>query len=391
MNVVFLCGYPFGENRLGVSEHIYQLSKALASAKESISCHIVSMQKETKTTQVSPNIWVHSIERKPYHYLAPFLAATTLKVVVERIQPDIVHLHGASLPYVLTAVGLSKTLPVVVTIHGNAIIEASYKRGLAKIWGAIISGTLMKYAIRNLGTTIVCSQHMKENFARLNKTRVFVIPNGIDLPMYQPSKEKRGDQRFSYVLYMGGYSKVKGVDLLIRSLPLVYRRTGPIPVYIAGPDTENKELIRLVRQEGVEQSVKLLGFVTEERKVTLLQQAGLIVVPSRYESFGIVILEAMACGIPVVASRSGGIVELIQDRESGLLFDAENVTQLADCIATMIQNPKLRELYAHKGLEFAGQYSWPVIAEKTVVLYHDCIDNFMKGKNGKEGRNPKFL
>jgi len=234
----------------------------------------------------------------------------------------------------------------------------------------------MYYAIRNLETIVVCSKDMKGKLNRLKKERIFVIPNGVDFHTYYKNKNIKNECVFSYVLYIGGLRKLKGVDILIQSLPLVYKKTGPIPVYIAGSGAENKELIALVHQEGLEQSVKFIGFVSGKEKVTLLQQAGLVVVPSRYEPFGIVILESMACGVPVVASRIGGIPEIIQDRKSGLLFDVENVTQLSNCITTLIQSPELRSLYSQKGLEFVGSFSWSVIADKTIYLYHDCMSLF---------------
>ena len=353
MKIVFLCGYPFEENRLGVSEHVYQLTKALGSGKHPVYCHIISMHNETTTIQVHPNVFVHTIAKKLKYYLWPFKAAEVLGLMVKSIKPDIIHLHGTSFPYTLTAVKLSKEIPTLVTIHGDVIEEAYYKKGLRKLWGKFVSGTLMKYVINNLETIIVCSQEMKKRLTSIKKLEYLLFQMVLIFSHIIKVIQRTINKSSHMYSISEDLRRLKGVDILLRSLPLVYERTGPVPVYIAGDGAEYKDLVALVHQARLEPFVHFLGFVSGKDKLTLIQQASIAVVPSRYEPFGIVILELLACCVPIVASRIGGIPEIIQDRKSGLLFDKENVNQLADNITILIQTPELRTLYSKEGLKIS--------------------------------------
>jgi len=373
MKVAFLSGYPFEEYRYGVSEHIFQLSRALGLSPEVDSCHVISMYDKTRSWMEYPKVWSHTIKKEIYHYLFPWSASTEIDRLVHEINPDLIHLHCATLPYTWAAQKLSKQFPVVVTIHSDVAEEALYKPFKSKLWDKTITIPLMNRAVKNLDTVIVPSQEMKRRISRLQNNRIYVIPNGTNIKAHFDNN-LMDHEGFSYILFMGRLCKEKGLDVLIRALPKIIQIVGPTLLIVAGSGNDQKNLVDLVKEEKLEDLVRFLGFLSGEKKEAILQRSSLVVVPSRYESFGIILLEAMAYGKPVVASRIGGIPEIVRDRETGLLFEVGDVTGLADRIIELIEKPDLRKKIGDAGRKLAERYSWSVIADQTIALYQDCIN-----------------
>ncbi len=379
MNVAILCGFPFHKNRYGVAEHIFQVSRQICSTGSEHTCHIISMHNRTEHWQESPRLWVHTIQRKPLYFLLPFLAVRAIRGVLDEINPDILHLHGTAPPYVWTASQMAGSMPVLLTIHGDMEIEAIYKKPFARLWTLTFLHSLLKHALLRIKTVITCSEFAREKLERSASQRIFVIPNGVDLENFFPMKANSQSDR-AYILYMGGLRTIKGVDVLIRAFAQIQQRFTDVDLLIAGSGPEEKTLKRLANELSPGSRVRFLGFVSGKSKLSLLQQARLIVVPSRHESFPIGLLEALACGTPLVAARVGGIPEIIRHDENGWLFEPENVGDLAEQISAALLNPDKRALYRRNGLSTAANYSWEKIAQQTLQVYRDCAGHFIESK-----------
>jgi glycosyltransferase involved in cell wall biosynthesis len=123
----------------------------------------------------------------------------------------------------------------------------------------------------------------------------------------------------------------------------------------------------------IENYVDFLGFLSGEKKYTYYKSADIYVQPSRYETFGIAILEAMACGKTVVASNVGGIPFLVIDGETGLLFENGNVRDLAEKILNLLNDKELREKMGKAGKKRAEEFTWDKIAKQTVEVYKEIL------------------
>jgi glycosyltransferase involved in cell wall biosynthesis len=368
MKVAFLCGYPFVPQRFGVAEHVGQLSRALAEHQD-CACHIVCMHAESSHRQVQPNTWLHSLKLRPAHFIFPSLACHLLCKTVSAIHPDVIHLHGSSLPYAWVALKMRREFPLVTTFHGDAIEEGRYKPWASKLWAKYVTAYLIRRLCRVSDGVIVCSSAMKAGISGYRDGRAWGIPNGICLEDFSV---KREFEPFTYILYLGALQKIKGVDLLLQALPGIFQATGEKSVVIAGSGPELSTLRRMASELNVASVVDFPGYVTGSEKSKLLRDAGALIVPSRYEAFSIVILEALASGIPVLASNVGGVPGLIRNDDNGLLFTKGNLDELTSTMIALIRDASIRERIGLAGRKSVGAYTWKNIARQTREVYEAC-------------------
>ena len=370
MKVAFLSGYPFTKKRFGVSQYVHELCCALA--RQHVECHVLSMHSKAESTPVYNNIWAHTVERRAIHYLRPQIAANELELRVEQLAPDIINLHGTTLPYARVACDCRKRYPVLATVHGDVVQESGYKSSPARLLSKLFAIPLMKKTLMQVQDILVLSSHMKNKVAQYTQGQVYVVPGGVDTTQFYVSLAV-DSHASSYILFIGRLHRVKGTDLLLSALPQVIGGAAPFLVYLAGTGPEQRHLVRVAKKYGIQDRVKFLGHVSGRHKVELIQQAAFVVMPSWYESFGLVALEAMACGKPVVAARTGGLASIVRHRETGLLYDPGNVDQLTECLVELLLHPKLRCEYGRVARQVAESYSWSRIADQMIAVYRECI------------------
>lgn len=222
--------------------------------------------------------------------------------------------------------------------------------------------------------------------------KVVVIPPGVDLSHFYPiapdeAKEYVGVPSCdSNLLFVGRVEPLKGIDTLIEAIALLQkdldREKYSVCLSVIGgnPDhsshSENHEMERLkaMRKEyGLDNMVALLGQRSQDSLPYYYSAAEAVVVPSHYESFGMVALEAMACGTPVVASQVGGLAFLVQDGVTGFTIPADEPEALAERLEDLIVDNELRERLGKQAAEFAVDYDWKKIARRVLKLYERVI------------------
>jgi glycosyltransferase involved in cell wall biosynthesis len=214
---------------------------------------------------------------------------------------DILHCHGVYPPgYVGASFHRITGVPFVITPHGGDIEEN--KKGLI-INSRITSRIKKAFSMAQAITAI--SSDTKNRILQLGAVpdKVYIIPNGVSLDDFQVNHvflEKNPDDE-PYILYLGGLRKIKGVDILLRAFSIIKKDFPRLKLKIAGDGKEINNLKALSVELGISKHIDFLGIVHGVYKIELLQNALFLVCPSRYESFGIVILEALASGIPVIA------------------------------------------------------------------------------------------
>ena len=222
-----------------------------------------------------------------------------------------------------------------------------------------------------------------------NRDRLHVIPCGVDPNVFRPirqadAREALGrDQCERLILFVGRIEQIKGIDVLLRALGLLFFRHPELRsdvclVVVGGaldpgddaPETEKVvELRRLVHQHRMEANVSFVGSRDQETLALYYAAADVCAVPSLTESFGLVALEAMACGTPVVGTRVGGLQRLIEHGESGLLVPAGDYQALAESIAQVLTDERLRRHLAHGARDRAEHYTWRIVGDKIESLY----------------------
>ncbi|MFW5713830.1 MAG: glycosyltransferase [Brevefilum sp.] len=239
-------------------------------------------------------------------------------------------------------------------------------------------------------TEAECSQ--LENLYGLNHQKVTIIPPGVDTHHFYPippdeAKEAIGiSSQDRMALFVGRIEPLKGVDTLIRAMAILKRRCKsfacPDYLVIIGGDPEGetekisdemKRLQALCSELGLNDIVVFLGKRGQQTLPYYYSAAEVVVMPSFYESFGMVALEAMACGTPVIASQVGGLAFLVKDGETGFFIPAQDPEALAEKLRLLFVDHDLRAQFGQAAAEYAKNFSWELITEKMLKVYREMV------------------
>lgn len=237
-----------------------------------------------------------------------------------------------------------------------------------------------------------CSFHIAvSNFARRTivhftgeSKKLKVVPNGVDVSIFKPLRS--GEQpNPNQILYVGFMRHVKGIDVLLQAMSRVTNQNPDLKLVLVGggvyrhSKSQEIELHEMAVKLGLEKNVEFVGIKTPSEVAQYMRESALLVLPSRTETFGAVLIEALACGTPVVATRCGGTEDIVHERV-GKLVPSEDPEALAEAIveiATQRQNfdPEVLRDYA------LNNFAWEQIARQTMDLYSDAINtNEIKSK-----------
>lgn len=229
--------------------------------------------------------------------------------------------------------------------------------------------------------------------------KIQVIPCGVNLNLFQPIPPAEARARLGLpedhqmVLFVGRIEPLKGIDTLLRAMALVTRGCPNwqerLCVCIIGgdpadePSVVNDEMDRLkqLRAElGIGELVVFMGAQDQDTLNIHYSAAEMVVTPSHYESFGMVALEAMACGTPVIASKVGGLAFTVQDGVTGFLVPEGDPEALADKISLLLHDSDLRQRLGAQATKWAQRYSWPIVASQIVALYDRALTQTMSAR-----------
>ena len=168
--------------------------------------------------------------------------------------------------------------------------------------------------------------------------------------------------------YFGRLKKYKSVDHLLQALPIVVKQVPGLRVIIVGEGDDRSRLEAMANELGVSEIVEFTGFVPEEKKVECLQRMWFKVTTSSKEGWGLTVLEANACGTPVIASNVQGLRDAVKDNETGLLYTYGDVKDLSSKIQMVLTDFQLRDRLTRGAIEWAKQFDWEIAAKQTVEL-----------------------
>lgn len=278
---------------------------------------------------------------------------------------DLVHAHlGEDAAVLLVALAAARRFgaPLVLTVHLSPRHTLTGRDPRSRFLRTV-GGAAEDAAVRRAAAVITLTERLAAVVAtRVPPGRVHVVPSGMSAAAYPPpaAAAPRG------VLFVGRLHRQKGVDTLVRAVPLL---PPGCPVTLAGDGPERGALRRLAAELGVADRVRVTGFLPHREVPRLLAAAQVAVLPSRYEELGTALVEAMAAGRPVVASRVGGIPELVRDGVDGLLVPPEDPVALAAAISRLLADPVLAaELGANGRARVAG-HDWAVLAGRILDIY----------------------
>ena len=223
----------------------------------------------------------------------------------------------------------------------------------------------------NTITTVAHSVAMELREYGLNSKDVEVIGNGVDEKIFTPIKNKVDEK---YILYSGRLDYRKGLFDLIESSKIICQVHPEISFVITGKGILIEKLKRRVNESGLKKNFNFVGFVSREKLIQLYQQATIYVLPSHYEGLPTVLLEAMACGCPIVATSVSGNLDVLTQGHDGILVPPKSPDKIAEAVLKLLDDEKMRNtlgINARNTIE--NRFTWSIISKKFLHFYNSLI------------------
>jgi D-inositol-3-phosphate glycosyltransferase len=240
---------------------------------------------------------------------------------------------------------------------------------------------------RRADAIITASPHERGLLSRYygaNEARMHTVPCGVDLDLFKPRDRTESRRHLGIdldrpaVLWVGRLERLKGVDILIDAIAQLDDTDAQL--LIVGGDTRagalKAELLSQARHLGIEGNVRFVGAVPHDDLPAWYSAADICVVPSYYESFGLVAVEAMACGTPVIASRVGGLTSTVSDGETGYLIPWRCPEPFAEKLEVLLHNPELRANFSRAAMKSVERFRWSTVAGQVAAVYTDVLADY---------------
>jgi glycogen synthase len=369
----------------GLARHVRKLSEQLVA--HDVEVHVLSRGDESMAAEEEvEGVHVHRV-REPSrprdlgefvtwveHMNADMLAAGV--ELGDRYDFDVVHGHDWLVAVAGDHLARRFRCPLVVTIHATEY--GRHQGWVDKHPQSYIHG-VERWMANRADRVITCSHYMREHVADiydLEEARVRVIPNGIDPLDLQPvddldklrARFAAPDERL--IVLVGRLVYEKGFQLALEALPGLVERLGNVRFLVAGSGTHERELRRQAAELGLEDHGTFLGWIGDDVLHSLYRIADLCVVPSLYEPFGLVALEAMASGCPCIVADTGGLREIVpDDGRVGLRFNGGDAEHLAVMVERLLTDDALCERLVAEASEHVLRFDWADVARQTAEVY----------------------
>lgn len=287
--------------------------------------------------------------------------------ILEQEQFDILHFHEPWVP-VLSRQVLSRSHCVnIATFHGVVPETLMSKTVVRVVTPYALS--ILKYLHEMTAVSVPATEYIRS----LTDAPITIIPNGIDLSHFKKKKSSAAAKKTRAILYIGRLERRKGVKYLLQAYKILSQDTDDVQLIIAG-DGPDREKLELLAEDLQLPNVNFLGYISEETKLELLQTVAVFCSPAVYgESFGIVLLEAMACGAVTVAGNNVGYSYLMQDTGALSIVNPHDAEEFARRLKLMLEDETVRQAWQAWADKFVKQFSWPRVIDQYEALYRAAL------------------
>lgn len=373
----------------GISRVVYDLAQNLGVSGNDV--HVLTCwEPYTKDYEIDKNVTVHRVHvyNNPSSTFVEWVMQLNFAMVeyaiklVQNNKFDIVHAHDWLVAYASRVLKHSYNIPIITTIHAT---EYGRNNGIHTDISRTINN-IEKWLMKESDSLIVNSNYMRDELISvfdINADKIKVISNGVDLYKFDniyrdlEFRKNYAAPNEKIVFYVGRLVNEKGVHVLLNSIPKILNNFNDVKFVIAGKGPCLNSLIELSHKLNIFEKVYFTGFVSEEVLLNLYRCSDIAVFPSIYEPFGIVALEGMVAGIPVVVSDAGGLNEIVNHKEDGMKFYSGNSNSLADCILELLKDDSLSKRICNAAMEKIHKlYNWNNISKKISDEYKYVISQF---------------
>jgi glycogen(starch) synthase len=370
----------------GLGRHVHALCEAMAAAGHEVT--VVSRHQPgaaydevvhgVRVVRVPEDPPLFDFEQSLLSWTMAFNHALTRAAlaVADQTDPEVVHAHDWLVAHAATTLKHHLGVPLVATVHAT---EAGRHQGWLP--GALNRSihTVEWWLTYEARRVVTCSEYMRWEVTRLfdlPPDKVTPIPNGVDpAPVDHDAataiRAEYGDGPL--LLFAGRLVYEKGLHDVLRAMPRLRRRHPGLRLLVAGEGPQGDDLRAQAKALRLGRSVGWLGFVEPGRLAALTAAADCALVPSIYEPFGMVALEAAAAGTPLVVADTGGLREFVRHGATGLRFTSGDVAELADAVSLVLRDEVLARRLVRGGSMALADYTWPAIAARTVTEYARAV------------------
>ena len=319
---------------------------------------------------------------------------------INRFHFDIMNFHAESGMGIAPLMFLKRSTKIITTLHSEVLTESkstkpvrisdiviekpSTKELVTKYFLSLIKLTGIYVELAVSDRIVAVSEKTKEDFLRqrqISKDKITVIYNGVDCEKFSPNISGEsirtayslGDSPI--ILTIGGNILLKGTIFALFALSKIVQVLPNVKLIVIGVDEKNIErLYPIIKNLGIQDNVSLIGRIPNYEMPLFYASSDLVLLPSLSENFPVVALEAMSSGKPVIASRVGGIPELVRHNENGILVSPGNVEQLVEALLQLLENQSLRNRLGNTGRKLVEEkYDWKKIGQLYLAEFQKIV------------------
>lgn len=304
------------------------------------------------------------------------VSVDALKMILEvcRIKrADVLHANNLYFFTTISACLIRRLIkkPLVTTLHVASITEFE---GAVRYLAASYEKSIGRWLIHQSDHIVAVSNAVMRSAVSLgaSSSKVSVVPNAVDTEEFRPARNKERNEVIRVAL-VGRLVWNKGPQYLVEAAPSILHDFDHVEFLIVGDGPMLEQLQERVRSLGAERHFRFMGLVPNVSE--FMQKVDILVRPSLTDGMPLTVLEAMACGVPCVASKVGGTPEILTDGGTGFLVEPKNIEQLSSRISALLSDPRLRTAMGRRAREFAERYySWPRVAQRMIEIYRNVAD-----------------
>jgi D-inositol-3-phosphate glycosyltransferase len=362
--------------RMGVSVDVFTRSQDPSIPR------VVRLGERARVIHLAAGGEAPMARERVHDHLDEFVEGIEAWRIAEAIDYDLIHAHYWLSGVAALTLKTRWSVPVLQMFHTLGRLKNRVARSAAELEPAVRleeETRIVSAADRIVAANVVERAELLRDYAA-HASRIATIPCGVDTDLFTPGDRAEARRRLDLegrplLLWVGRIAPIKGLDTLLDAVARLSGSGQDMRLLVVGGDADEPtnghetSLRRRIERLGLGDSVRFVGPQPQSVLPLYYAASDVTVLPSYYESFGMVALEAMACGSPVIASRVGGLVTTVRDGVTGFLVPDGDVEALAERIATLVADPELRWRLGREGVRWAAQHRWPCVAEAVCKEY----------------------
>ena len=362
--------------RMGVSVDVFTRSQDPSIPR------VVRLGERARVIHLAAGVEAPMARERVYDHLDEFVEGIEAWRIAEAIDYDLIHAHYWLSGVAALTLKTRWSVPVLQMFHTLGRLKNRVARSAAELEPAVRleeETRIVSAADRIVAANVVERAELLRDYAA-HSSRIATIPCGVDTDLFTPGDRAEARRRLDLdgrpvLLWVGRIAPIKGLDTLLDAVARLSESGQDMRLLVVGGDADERtsghetSLRQRIERLGLGDSVRFLGPRPQGVLPLYYAASDVTVLPSYYESFGMVALEAMACGSPVIASRVGGLVTTVRDGVTGFLVPDGDVEALAERIETLVADPELRWRLGREGVRWAAQHRWPCVAEAVCKEY----------------------